>query len=170
MLRFAKSLSLVRNAKSLALAYSQIFVSAVLLRPIECTCADSGNRSAKSPTIRGGRFSSTRSFKNRYPFRNAGKELINGLKVFPLKVGKLFQNLILRHPRREIGSQIVDRKPQAANTGLSAHLARFYRDAWVQVGHRLALSLSILCHCVRRSENPLVCGPFSGAPSLDIET
>jgi hypothetical protein len=38
-------------------------------------------------------FSSTRSFKNRNPFGNAGEELVDGLEVFLLKVREVLENL-----------------------------------------------------------------------------
>jgi hypothetical protein len=67
----------------------------------------------------GRRFSSTRSFKDRDPFRDTGKELVNGLEVFLFEVGELAENLFLGHSRGKVGSQIVDAEAQAADAGLS---------------------------------------------------
>ncbi len=101
----------------------------------ELTCTESGKRSAKSWTSRGGRFSSTRSFKDRYPLRDAGEELVNGLEVFLFEVGELAEDLLLGHSGGEVRSQIVDAEAQAADAGLSSHLAGFDRDSRVQSVH-----------------------------------
>src|SRR5208282_3491505 len=86
---------------------------------------------------RGGRFSSTRSFKNGDPFRNAGEELVDRLEVFFFEVRELFQNLVLSHSGGQIRCQIVDGEAEVANAGLTSHLSGFYRDARIQSGHRL---------------------------------
>ena len=51
----------------------------------------------------GARFSSTRSFKHRDPFRNAGEEFVNRLEIFLLQIRKVSQNLVLGRPLLETG-------------------------------------------------------------------
>src|SRR5579859_105999 len=79
------------------------------------TWAELGNRSARSWISRGGRFSSTRSFKNGNPLWNAGEELVDCLKIFLFQIWEIFQDLVLGHARGEIRCQIVHGEAQATN-------------------------------------------------------
>jgi hypothetical protein len=65
---------------------------------------------------RGGRFSSTSSFKNRYPIWNAREELVHSLEVFLFQIWELRKDLFLRHARSQVGRKVVDGEAQAANT------------------------------------------------------
>jgi len=130
-LRLAKSLSLVGKTNPFACAYSQMSSSGVLPNPTDWTCTDPGKRSDRLWTSRGGRFSSTRSFKDGDPFRDAGEELVDGLEVFLFEVGEVSEDLLLGHAGGEVGGQIVDAEAEAADAGLPAHLAGFDGDSWV---------------------------------------
>src|SRR5450432_4082848 len=62
-----------------------------------------------------------------------GKEVVGGFKVVLLQIGEFVQNLFLRHPRRQIGHQVIYREPETPNTRFSAHLAGCGRDASFRV-------------------------------------
>src|SRR5258708_1355450 len=88
-------------------------------------------RLATSPACLGARFSSTRSFNNRDPFRNTGEEFVHRLEVFLLQIREVSQDLILGHSGCQVRCEVVDREAQAANAGLATHFARFDCNAWV---------------------------------------
>src|SRR5260370_25211065 len=73
----------------------------------------------------GARFSSTRSFKHRDPFWNAGEKFVDRLEVFLLQVREISQNLILCHSGCQVRCEIIYRKTQATNARLATHFAGF---------------------------------------------
>jgi hypothetical protein len=65
------------------------------------------------------------------------EELTRRLEVFLFEVGKIAENLVLRHAGSEIGSEVVDGEAQAADAGLAAHLTGFDGDARIESWRQL---------------------------------
>src|SRR5579871_1862074 len=106
-----------------------------------------------------------------------GKEIVDGLEVFLLKIRELLENVFFAHPRGEIRHQVIHCEPEISNAWLAAHLARFGRDAHSHVHDEILtqsalppVSLSFRLRSVpgpglRLHENRLLASS-SGKPAL----
>jgi hypothetical protein len=60
-----------------------------------------------------------------FPLRGV---LQTGLEILLSQIGKVLENLLWAHARREVVENIIDCNPHAADTGFSSSFPRFHCD------------------------------------------